>query len=90
MQGCFHGSEIPDELRKYFEPCEPPVAPCLVTDIFCGSGTTGVVARKLGRDFIGIELSEEYAAMARRRIANPNPEPAVPDVPEQMALFGDE
>lgn len=48
------------------------------------------MAKKLGRDFIGIELSEDYAAMARKRIANPNPEPDVPDVPRQMALFEDE
>lgn len=39
-----------------------------VLDPFCGSGTTGVVARKLGRDFIGIELNPEYAEMARKRI----------------------
>lgn len=42
--------------------------PCTVLDPFAGSGTTGVVARLLGRRFIGIELSPEYAAMARRRI----------------------
>jgi DNA modification methylase len=42
--------------------------PCLVLDPFAGSGTTGVVASRLGRRFVGIELSSEYAAMARRRI----------------------
>jgi hypothetical protein len=44
------------------------VVPCTVLDPFTGSGTTGVVAVRCGRDFIGIELSPEYAAMARRRI----------------------
>ena len=36
--------------------------------IICGSGTTGLVARKLNRDFVGIELNPEYAEMARNRI----------------------
>ncbi len=48
-------------------------APCTVLDPFVGSGTTGIVAAKLGRDFIGIDLSEEYCAMARRRIAGAAP-----------------
>jgi DNA modification methylase len=41
----------------------------LVLDPFCGSGTTGVVARQMGRAFFGVELNPEYAEMARRRIA---------------------
>ncbi|MGH2556339.1 MAG: DNA-methyltransferase [Actinomycetota bacterium] len=40
----------------------------LVLDPFCGAGTAGLVARRLGRRFIGIDLSDEYAADARRRI----------------------
>lgn len=43
--------------------------PQLVLDPFCGSGTVGVVARGFGRSFIGVELSETYADMARRRIS---------------------
>jgi len=43
--------------------------PCTVLDPFCGSGTTGVVALRLGRRFIGIELNPSYVAMAGRRIA---------------------
>lgn len=39
-----------------------------VCDPFMGSGTTGVAALNTGRRFLGIELSPEYAAMARRRI----------------------
>ena len=42
--------------------------PATVLDPFSGSGTTGVVAKKLGRDFIGIELSAEYSALAEARI----------------------
>ena len=40
----------------------------IVLDPFMGSGTTAVVAQGLGRDFIGIELSEEYCRMAEARI----------------------
>ena len=34
-----------------------------------GSGTTGVVAKKLGRNFIGIDIKIEYVEIARKRIA---------------------
>lgn len=40
----------------------------VVLDPFCGSGTTGISCVKHGRDFIGIELSPEYADLARKRI----------------------
>ena len=42
--------------------------PALVLDPFCGSGTTGVVALRHGRSFIGIELNPEYIKLARKRI----------------------
>jgi DNA modification methylase len=45
----------------------------LVLDPFAGSGTTGVVALRLGRSFVGIELSPTYAEMARRRIEDDAP-----------------
>ncbi len=40
-----------------------------VLDPFCGSGTTGIVARRLGRNFVGIDCNPEYCQMARTRIA---------------------
>lgn len=40
----------------------------MVYDPFTGSGTTGVVARKLNRKFIGSEILKEYADLARKRI----------------------
>jgi site-specific DNA-methyltransferase (cytosine-N4-specific) len=40
----------------------------IVLDPFMGSGTTALVARKLGRKFIGVELSPAYARMARARL----------------------
>ncbi len=41
----------------------------LILDPFCGSGTTGVACVQTGRRFIGIEIDEGYADIARARIA---------------------
>ena len=40
----------------------------LVLDPFLGSGTSSVVARKLGRRYLGIEIEEEYALLAEKRL----------------------
>lgn len=40
----------------------------VVLDPFMGSGTTAVVAKKLKRSFIGIDISPEYCAMAQKRL----------------------
>jgi len=40
----------------------------LVVDPFCGSGTTGVAARALGRRFLGMDASREYLRLARARL----------------------
>ena len=37
-------------------------------DPFFGAGTVGVVAEQNGRDWLGIELNPEYAAIAEKRI----------------------
>jgi DNA modification methylase len=49
------------------EPAEP--VPAIVLDLFFGSGTVGVTAEYLGRNWIGIELNPEYPDQARERIA---------------------
>jgi modification methylase len=51
----------------------------LVLDPFCGTGTTGAVARRLGRRFVGIERDAGYARAAERRLTaiTPLPEPAL-------------
>ncbi len=45
----------------------------VVFDPFCGVATTGLVANRLGRRFIGIELNEEHAAAGRNRIVDDAP-----------------
>lgn len=40
----------------------------LVCDPFMGSGTTGVVAKRLNRDFVGIDINPDYVDMAIKRI----------------------
>jgi len=44
----------------------------IVLDPFLGSGTTAVVAKKLKREFIGIELNPEYIKLAENRLVNIN------------------
>lgn len=53
--------------------CTANAAPATVLDPFGGSGTTGLVADRLGRSAILIELNPEYAAMAERRIKGDSP-----------------
>ena len=48
--------------------CNVGFDPGIVLDPFMGSGTTGIVARKLGRDFIGFELNADYARLARGKL----------------------
>jgi len=47
----------------------------LILDPFSGTGTTGAVARRLGRRFIGVERNAAYAAAAEKRIASVEPLP---------------
>jgi site-specific DNA-methyltransferase (adenine-specific) len=48
--------------------CSERGEPGLVLDPFFGSGTTGVVAQELGRDWLGIELNPVFASLAETRI----------------------
>jgi modification methylase len=48
----------------------------VVLDPFFGTGTTGAVAKRLGRRFIGIEREKDYAMLAMKRVAAVEPAPA--------------
>jgi len=64
----FHGCQMPEQLLgRIIRSCSNPGD--LVLDPFSGSGTTLVVAKKLGRQWLGFELSEDYARKASARIA---------------------
>lgn len=47
--------------------------PCIVLDPFSGAGTTGLVASRLGRHYVGLELSRPYSLMAQARITDDAP-----------------
>src|SRR5258705_715601 len=70
-----HPTQKPEALlaRIILAPSRPDA---LVLDPFCGSGTTGAVAKPLRRRFIGIERESAYAAAAQARIAAVEPLPA--------------
>ena len=42
----------------------------IVLDPFMGSGTTGIVARKLERNYIGCEINADYIRIAEKRMRN--------------------
>lgn len=47
----------------------------IVMDPMAGSGTTLVVSKRLGRNFLGIEIDEKYCDIARKRLINTAPHP---------------
>lgn len=72
-----HPTQKPVALMKWcMEKVGVPVG-ATVLDPFMGSGSTGVACAKTGRSFIGIELDADYFAMAQRRIAEAQMQPAL-------------
>ena len=67
-----HFATFPEELvRKCLTATSRPGD--LVLDPFMGAGTVALVAMKMGREYIGIELNPEYVEMARQRLAEAMP-----------------
>jgi site-specific DNA-methyltransferase (adenine-specific) len=65
----FHGCQMPEQLLgRIIRFCSEERE--TVIDPFSGSATTLVVAKKLGRNFVGFELSKEYAARGQARLEN--------------------
>ncbi len=99
MPICTGGERLKDDKGRKTHPTQKPEALLarvllsasnpndLVLDPFFGSGTTGAVARRLGRKFIGIERDTTYAAAARARIdaVEPLPMEAIAAAPSKRA-----
>ena len=62
-----HPTQKPEKLMLYFINLLSNEGD-FILDPFMGAGTTGVVAKKLNRNFIGIELNAEYFNIAKNRI----------------------
>jgi site-specific DNA-methyltransferase (adenine-specific) len=63
----FHGCQMPEQLLgRIIRACSDELD--IVVDPFSGSSTTLVVAKKLGRRFLGFELSEDYVRRGTERI----------------------
>ena len=64
----WHPCQMPEGLLKRIITASSNKGDC-VLDPFSGSGTTAAAAYQLGRNYVGVELSEEYAENARKRLA---------------------
>jgi DNA modification methylase len=72
--------EMPRHIKDRYHPTQKPYSliewcienyskpNALIFDPFCGSGTTCVAAKRLGRRYIGIDISPEYCDIARKRL----------------------
>ncbi|HQR08860.1 MAG TPA: site-specific DNA-methyltransferase [Gemmatales bacterium] len=94
----FHGCQMPEQLlARIIRICSHPNE--IVLDPFSGSATTLVVAKKLGRRFIGFDISEEYITRGLARLKKtsigdklegaPEPTmsaPATPSTPTRRTL----
>ena len=61
-----HPCQMPLEVMKNIVGILPEDS--IIVDPFMGSGTTGLACKELGRNFIGIELNEEYFNIAKDRL----------------------
>jgi len=66
----FHSTVKPIELMRYLVRLTKTPTGGVVLDPFMGSGTTGIACVLEGREFIGIEMNEEYVEIAEKRITH--------------------
>jgi len=79
----FHGCQMPEQLLgRIIRACSNEGE--LVLDPFAGSGTTLAVAKKLGRRYLGYELSEDYCAQVRKRLSKAKPGDLLDGAPEPL------
>ena len=64
----WHPCQMPEQLLKRIVSVSSNPSDCIL-DPFCGSGTTAAAAYELGRNYVGIEISRDYAEKARQRLA---------------------
>jgi DNA modification methylase len=94
----FHGCQMPEQLLgRIIRVCSNPND--VVLDPFAGTGTTLVVAKKLGRRWLGFEISEKYVKKARGRLAkvetgqplegSPEPLVSAPQTPKPSSNGGE-
>ncbi|HBE67249.1 MAG TPA: site-specific DNA-methyltransferase [Planctomycetaceae bacterium] len=77
----FHGCQMPEQLLgRIIRGCSDEGQ--VVLDPFSGSSTTLTVAKKLGRNFVGFELSEDYVKLGTERIENATVGEALRGAPE--------
>jgi len=67
-----HSAAFPEELPEFFIKLFTDVGD-LVLDPFAGSGTTLVVAKRLNRGYIGVELHQKYVDVIRQRLVTVEP-----------------
>ncbi len=85
-----NGHPCPKPIGLWLRICERLGAWNIVLDPFCGSGTTCVAAKMLGRRYIGIDVSPEYVRIAQERLrAVDTGVPVREQRAGQMSLFGE-
>jgi DNA modification methylase len=97
-QGDYHEEGFTQPTKRYIGPwhqqCDCPTdetEPGIVLDPFAGAGTTCLVAKRLGRRFIGVDLNPEYVAMAQKRVGVTvdEPERLLDEGETHLAAFAD-
>lgn len=90
--GSSNGTQVNETVTVGWQPtctCDAPLTPCTILDPFSGSATTGAVALMLGRNYIGLDLNEDYLDLAVARLEARPPKDGSSDVSDDdvMDLF---